>query len=111
MAAYPSIPFILESKEKRNDAVLLSIARSGAPKTRRLYDRPRREFVLVHRGLTDEQKQELDDWLLANRMNTWEVTWPCKVGGVVYTVIDKEGENDWSKPEGRWATDIVVIEA
>jgi hypothetical protein len=111
MADYPSIPFILDSKEKRKDPVLLSIARSGAPKARLLYDRPRREFTLVHRGLTDAQKQELDAWLEANRTTTWQITWPCKVGGVVYTVMPKDGENDWIKPEGLWATDIAVIEA
>lgn len=111
MADYPNIPFILESKEKRKDAVLLSTARSGAPKIRRLYDRPRREFNIVHRGLDDVQKKTLDDWLEANRMTTWNITWPCKVGGVVYTVLDKEGENDWSKSDGKWATDIAVIEA
>jgi hypothetical protein len=110
MAAYPNVPLILQSVERRRDPVLLSTALNGAPKIRRLYDRPRRSFNLVHRGLTDAQKKTIDDFYDANRMTTMQVTWPC-VGGVVYSLLEETGEWEWSKDDGKWSTQIPVIEA
>lgn len=109
---YPTgVPFVLQSQDRRMDPVLLSIARNGAPKTRRLYERPRREFRIVHRGLTDEQKQIVEDFLTLNRMTTFTIHWPCRIGGTAYAVLEKDGEFDWAKDDGKWSTTINVIEA
>jgi hypothetical protein len=111
MAAYPAVPFMLESVERRRDPILLSTARSGAPKFRRLYDRSRKSMMIVHRGLTDAQKKTVDDFLDANRMTPFTITWPCAIGGTVYSVMEETGEADWSKADGMWATEIAVMEA
>jgi hypothetical protein len=108
---YPAVPFILESTRTRRDPVLMSTSRGGQPKTRRLYDRPRQTFNIVHRGLSDAQMQAVDDFLAANRMTAFVIYWPCKKTGVAYSVLESDGEHEWSKPEGRWTTKIAVVEA
>jgi len=108
---YPAIPYSIESTDTRADPILLSTARSGAPKARRLYPAPRRSFVITHHGLTDAQKQTLEDFLTANRMVPFTIVYPCRVGGVSYPVIEETGMVEWSKADGKWSTNIAVVQA
>lgn len=110
MAAYPNIPFILETTDRRVDKMLVSVARSGAPKFRRLQERARGAWNIVHRGLDDDQRKVIEDFLDANRMIPFTITYPC-ADGTVYSVQEETGEMEWSKVEGYWQTEIAVIEA
>lgn len=108
---YPNVPFLIDSTETRNDPVLLSVSRGGVPRARRLYARARRSFVIVHRALTDAQKQTIEQFLTDNRATAFVIYWPCRVGGVAYSVIEEAGQLEWHKNDGMWATQIRVIEA
>jgi hypothetical protein len=109
MADYPSIPYSITSSDSRRDPVIVSVARSGKPKVRRLYPAPRRAFTLSHAALTDAQRATLEAFLNANR-NGFTIYYPSRATGSPIGVLQEGDEVRWTRVEQYWRVEIPVIE-
>ena len=87
MASYPSaIPQDPDSEEIVRDPLLVSYARSGTVKARRLQPAKKRSFVVVHKFLTATEKATLQTFFDTNRALTLTFAWN-DVPATTYTVI------------------------
>lgn len=87
MASYPSsIPQDPDSEEIVRDPLLVSYARSGAVKARRLQPAKKRSFIVVHKFLTASEKSTLQSFFDSNRSVTLTFAWN-DAPGTTYTVI------------------------
>ena len=84
MANYPTL-VVSELSERAVDDILMSRARSGGPKARRLFTGKKREFKVSHKDLTAAQRTTLESFFDTNRALTFNFTHPST--GVVYVVI------------------------
>jgi hypothetical protein len=105
---YP-LPFHITSTDDQVDPREISTARSGKPRMRMMYDRPRKSLTIVHNGLTWDQRTMLETFLYVNR-STFDIWWPCP-GKKRYRVMLVSDKITWKKVEGLWSTSIEVIEA
>lgn len=87
MASYPSsIPQDPDSEEIVRDPILVSYARSGEVKGRRLQPAKKRSFVVVHKFLTASEKSTLQTFFDSNRAVTLTFAWN-DAHGTTWTVI------------------------
>jgi hypothetical protein len=105
---YP-LPFHITTTDDQVDPREISTARSGKPRMRIIYDRPRKSFTIVHKGLTNDERTMLETFLYVNRA-TFDIWWPC-VGQKRIRVMLASNKITWSKSDGKWSTSIDVIEA
>lgn len=104
-----NFPFRLATEDERKDPMLVSTARGGNSKFRRLYQAPKRKFNLRLNGMSDEEKLAVELFLTDNRMVPFTIKYPCNTG-TEYTVQEDGGDVKWSKPDGLWETAIPVVE-
>lgn len=106
MADFPrSIPIHMESVEKTLDEFMVSRARSGRIRGRRLYASPVKEFRVVLRGLTNAQRDTVQNFLTANRKLPFGFFWPYGAG--IFQVIWIDSEVAWKDLGGKLsATDL-----
>ncbi len=109
MAAYPDIGFEEGTVEVHVDPLLLSTARGGGTKARRLFAAKKREFRLVHR-LFGAEKATLEAFYDANRLLTLQFTWPGT--GATYTVIFADQSGLQLKPlqADVWEASVILRE-
>ena len=100
MADFPrDIGIHYESKERTLDAALVSRARSGRIRLRRLYASPVKEFLVVLRGLTDTERNTVQNFLTTNRKLPFGFYWPY--GGGVYQVTWTDSVIEWTDEGGK----------
>lgn len=110
MAQYPAFPIMADSHDSKNDPVIMSRARDGQPRIRRPYTRPRAAFAVVHRGLTQAQRDELEAFLEANRMQPFTIAYPCATSPL-RSVVPATGIVDWDREGGYWTARLELVEA
>jgi hypothetical protein len=112
MAIYPLAHRIHRtSTEREIDVAKLSVALGGVTRMRRSGSRLRREFTIVHHGLSLSEKNALSAFLNAERRKTISLLWPSLPGRWV-SVMWIDSEIEWSD-EGacKWHTKLMMREA
>lgn len=84
---YPLLPSE-GSQEVWNDPILVSIARDGTARGRRLQTGKKRIFKLQHSLITSADKSAFETFYDANRLASFSFTWS---DGNTYTVVFIEG--------------------
>lgn len=85
MANYPTDPTIWELDESWYDPTLISVARSGSVKARKLVAAKKRIFKVGHKFITNTQRQTIETFYDANRLLTLTFQHPISLTN--YTVI------------------------
>jgi hypothetical protein len=83
MAAYPDLPFALDSQRIVRDGRVEDTLGDGAGRVRKLYA-DKADFDLKHPALTAAQVVTLDAFYAANERADFTLTWP--EDGITYTV-------------------------
>lgn len=88
MPSYPSaLPQSADSTEEWTDPLLVSYARSGGVKARRLQTAKKRVFVVRHQFLTAAQVSTLENFYNSNRTSAFDFAWndsPATAYSVVF---------------------------
>jgi len=108
MADFPrDIPIHMESREIPLDAALISRARSGRIRMRRMYQGPVREFAVALRGLTDAQRDTVQNFLTTNRKLVFGFLWPY--GSAFHQVIWTDSKIEWRDLGGKLSSADVTF--
>jgi hypothetical protein len=76
MADFPRVGVIITSEERIVDEAMVSRSRAGRVRVRRLYPSATKEFGVVLNGLTDAERDSVDQFLALNRMDPFRFFWP-----------------------------------
>lgn len=112
MASYPSsIRQHPDSEEIVRDPLLVSYARSGAVKARRLQPGKKLTFVVVHKALTTSEKATLQSFFDSNRAVSLTFAWN-DAPSTTYTVIFADANGLAWRRDGplRWAVTVRLDE-
>jgi hypothetical protein len=94
MADFPrSIGVHMTSTDSTLDDAMVSRSRAGRIRMRRLFVTPVKEFHVVLKGLTDTERDVVQNFLVANRKLPFGFFWPY--GGGVFQVIWTDSAIVW----------------
>lgn len=111
MPAYPSYPQMVGSVETQVDDTLISRARGGGVKIRKLFAARKDSFKIVHKNMTNTDKNTYQAFYDANRTNVFTLTWPG-VGGAYTFSVYFAGPLVWTPNIiGLWEVTANLIEA
>lgn len=108
MADYPTIATdVTGTQESWVDEVLISRARSGSVKARRVASGKKRMWRLAYRFLSSSEKATLESFYDTNRATTFTFTW----NGTPYTVIFGEGPIAFDALKaGLWSASVTLVQ-
>lgn len=103
MPSYPSsLPQAADSTEEWSDPLLVSYARSGGIKARRLQSAKKRVFVVRHQFLTTAQVATLETFYNANRAGSFDFAWNDSPAST-YSVVFADGNGlQFSRAAGNY---------
>jgi len=107
MADFPRVRVNIESRENPLDAAMVSRSRAGRIRVRRLYEATTREFKVSLKGLTDTERDAVENFLIENRAEVFNLYWPRK--GQWLQVVWTDSSISWEDQGNRLsATDITL---
>jgi len=106
MADFPrNIGIHMTSRDVTLDEALVSRSRAGRVRMRRLYPSPTKEFLVVLKGLTDAERDQVQAFLVTNRKLPFGFFWPY--GSSYQQVIWTGSEIVWTDEGGKLSsTDV-----
>lgn len=83
--AYPTIELSQESKRTVTKEAIRTETESGIGRTRAKFTKPRYQFDLKYKGISESEYETLEDYFLANQGNVFTFTYPRD--NVAYNVM------------------------